>query len=286
MAGLPVRPAGAELSRSHQLRGRIARSPDRGRQRRPPMPHFAVREPQLCATGGAGEPHRQRAHARPRSPARASRTAARPQQPDDGCGLSRRHQGRRRCRRDHAAAARQGDRVPDHQGEDPAGAVRPPPGRGDGEGAAARRRTRARRVLGQRHARRARSADGQARLRAFHRLRHRQRRRLPHRLHLGHNRRAERHHALPSRHAGDLRQLRPPRAARAGHGPVHGLAAARFHLRARRPCAVPVACRRRHDPAGTRGAGRSARRRRAIRRHRLLHRADRLPRDAGKARRA
>ena len=28
-------------------------------------------EPQLCATGGAGEPHRQRAHARPRSPARA-----------------------------------------------------------------------------------------------------------------------------------------------------------------------------------------------------------------------
>ena len=89
-----------------------------------------------------------------------SRAAARPQQPDDGCGLSRRHQGRRRRGRDHAAAARQGDRLPDHQGEDPARAVRPPPGRRDGEGAAARRRTRARRVLGQRHARRARSADG------------------------------------------------------------------------------------------------------------------------------
>ena len=93
-------------------------------------------------------------------------------------------------------------------------ALRSPPGRRDGEDKAARRRARTRRLLGQRHARRARSADGEARLRAFHRLRHRERRRLPDRLHLGHDRRAERHHAFPPRHAGDLRQLRPPRAAR------------------------------------------------------------------------
>ena len=183
--------------------------------RRAALPDLADRDPHLRATGRAREPHRQCAHARSRPRAGQSRAAARAQQPDDGRGLSRGHQGRRRRGRDHAAAARQGDRLSDREGEDRARALRRPARRRDGKGAAARRRSQAHRLLGQRRARRARSADGEARLRDLHRLRHRERRRVPDRLHLGHHRRAEGHHAFPPRHAGDLRQLRPSRAARA-----------------------------------------------------------------------
>ena len=84
----------------------------------------------------------------------------------------------------------------------------------------------------------------QARLRAFHRLRHRERRRLPDRIHLGHDRRAERHDAFPPRHAGELRQLSPNTCCSRPRRPLHRLAAARLHLRARRPCAVPAPHRR------------------------------------------
>ena len=99
-----------------------------------------------------------------------------------------------------------------------------------------------------------RSADEQARLREFHRLRHRKRRRLPDRLHLRHHRRAEGHDAFPPRHAGDLRQLRQACAARRAVRPLHRLAAARLHLRPRRPRAVS-APHRRIDRAA--GAGRA-----------------------------
>ena len=97
--------------------------------------------------------------------------------------------------------------------------------------------------------RRARDADGEAGLRALRRLRHRERRRLPHRLHLGHHRRAQGHHALPPRHARDLRQLRAPRAARRS-------AATASSARRRSPSpsgsaasSCSAAGRRRHDPA-------------------------------------
>ena len=72
----------------------------------------------------------------------------------------------------------------------------------------------AHRLLGQRRAGCARSADGASPATRLHRLRHRERRRLPDRVHLGHHRRAEGHDAFPPRHAGDLRQLRQARAAR------------------------------------------------------------------------
>ena len=120
-----------------------------------------------------------------------------------------------------------------------------------------------RRLLGRRHARQPRSDDAEARLRALHRLRHRQRRRLPDRLHLRHHRRAEGHDAFPSRHAGDLRQLRPARAARAADRPLHRLAAARLHVRPRRAGAVSAAGRRLDRAAGTRRPRRPARRHRA-----------------------
>ena len=83
-----------------------------------------------------------------------------------------------------------------------------------------------------------------ARLREVHRLRHRERRRLPDRVHLRHHRRAEGHDAFPSRHAGDLRQLCQTRAAAPSRRSLHRLAAARLHVRARRPRAVPAPHRR------------------------------------------
>src|SRR5262249_56163372 len=84
-------------------------------------------------------------------------------------------------------------------------------------------RPRAHRLLGQRRGRCARSADDNAGLRDLRPVRHGERRRVPHRLHLGHDRRAQGHHAFPPRHACDLRQLRAPRAARRCARPLHRL---------------------------------------------------------------
>ncbi len=88
------------------------------------------------------------------------------------------------------------------------------------------------------------------------------------------------------RPAGDLRQLRPSRAARASHRPLHRFAAARLYIRPRRPRAVSVAHRRLDHSAGKGRAGRSARRHGQAPRDHLIHRAHGLSRDACKARRA
>ena len=107
---------------------------------RPRLPDLAGRAPDLCRPRRTGEPHRQRAHPRSRPGAGEPRAAARPQLADDGGGLFRRHQGRRRRGRDHAALARQGDRVPADQGRDQARAVRRAARRRNGEGAGRSRR--------------------------------------------------------------------------------------------------------------------------------------------------
>ena len=126
-----------------------------------------------------------------------------------------------------------------------------------------------------------------ASLAALRRRRHRGRRRLPDRLHLRHHRRAEGHDALPPRRAGDLRHLRRARAA----GPSRTTSSS--------------ARRRSPSPSGSAGSCSSrcasaprpccssrprrtscSRRSQQLPRHRLLHRADRLPRDARQARRA
>ena len=255
----------------------------RGRAGRPSMSLLARGNADLRAAPRAREPHRQRAHPRSRPRAGQSRAAARAEQSDDGCGLFRRHQGRRRRGRDHAAAPRQGAVLSARQGEDRAGAVRRAAGRRDGEGQGAVGRIAARRLLGQRRARRARDADDEARLRQIHRLRHRRGRRLPDRVHLRHHRRAEGHDALPPRHAGDLRLLRQACAARRADRPLHRLAAARLHLRARRPRAVSAPHRRLHRAAGEGRAGRTARRHREVQDHHPVHRADRLSRHARQA---
>src|SRR6516164_589466 len=165
MAGFPVRAAGVEISRADELRGRIARPLGRRETRQPAVPDLAGGKLDLRATGRAREPYRQRAHARARHGPRSSRAAARAEQPDDGGGLSRRNQSRRRRGRDHAALTRQGDRLSDCQGQNPPRAVRSPPGRGDGESPRAGGRSRARRLLGRRRGRCTRSADGNAGLR-------------------------------------------------------------------------------------------------------------------------
>ncbi len=104
-------------------------------------------------------------------------------------------------------------------------------------------------------------------------------------LHVRHHRRAQGHHAFPSRHAGELRQLWPPRAARRARRPLHRLAAARLHVRARRAGAVSRcgsaprrSCWRRRRPTNC------CRRSRRYARHRLLHGAHRLSRHAAEAR--
>ena len=120
----------------------------------------------------------------------------------------------------------------------------------------------------------------------LHRGRHRLRRCLPDRLHLRHHGRAEGHHAFPSRHARGLRRLRaatccapgrddrfigsPPLAFTFGFGGCAVPAAHRRLLRAAGEAPGPTTC----SPAIAH-----------YKRHRLLHRADRLPRHARQARR-
>ena len=72
----------------------------------------------------------------------------------------------------------------------------------------------------------------------------------------------------------------------ASHRPLHRLAAARLHVRARRAGAVSAARRRIDRAAGEGDAGRSAGRHRQASRDDLLHGADRLSRDARQTRRA
>jgi hypothetical protein len=155
----------------------------------------------LCRPAGEGQPHRQRAGEGPRRGSWQSRTAARAEQPDDGCLLVRGDESRRCRHGDHAAVARQGTQARDRQGESEPRAVRPAPG--------GRTQTRRRRIaraetyplVQRRLGRRPRSGDGEAVGRIQER-RHRARRHLHPRLHLGHHRPAQGDHALPPRRHG------------------------------------------------------------------------------------
>ena len=184
------------------------------------------------------------------------RAVARAELADGDRRLSGGHQGGRRHGRHHAAAARQGAvlrgdakrrsslRCATHDLSDEMEKTRPLARElerivywGDGELEALMAR---------------------AGLWEFHRLRHRERRCLPDRVHLRHHRRAEGHDAFPARHAGERRQLFEIRAAAEPRRPLHRLAAARLHVRARRARAVPVPHRRGHDPARVGAARRAA----------------------------
>ena len=169
MAGLFVQLAGTALSGPAELRQRIRRRLDRRRARRPRLPDRARRKVDLCRAGGTGQSHRQRADARSRRGAGKSRAAARSEQSDDGRRLFRRDQSRRRRGRDHAAVARQGNRIPGYQGRDQACIVRRAAVRRDGENQAARAGAEADRLLGPRHGRQPRTADDATRLRAVRR---------------------------------------------------------------------------------------------------------------------
>ena len=130
----------------------------RGRPHRVCLAH---RDADLRAACRAHQPHRQCADARSRPGAGQPRAAARAEQSDDGRGLSRGHQGRRRRGRHHAAAARQGAVLSARQGEDRARAVRRAARRRDGEGQGrSRAELQARRLLGQRRADALEDADG------------------------------------------------------------------------------------------------------------------------------
>ena len=119
------------------------------------------------------------------------------------------------------------------------------------------------------------------RARDFDGRRHRRRRRLPDRLHLRHHRRAEGHDALPPRHAGDLRRLRANMCCAPSRPTVSS---------ARRRSPSPSAsadcccfrCGSAHDRRCWKAPGRTIclPRDRPVQGHHLLHRADRLSRDA------
>ena len=96
MAGISLRLAGAALSASGSIASPIPRSLGRGGRGRAALPDLTNRDADLRAAFRAREPHRQRAHARFWPGARQPRAAARRQQSDDGCGVSRRDQSGRR----------------------------------------------------------------------------------------------------------------------------------------------------------------------------------------------
>ena len=100
-------------------------------------------------------------------------------------------------------------------------------------------------------------------------------------LHQWHHRRAQGHHAFPSRPAHHRRRLRQGGAGRHAGRRVRRLAAARLHLRPRRSRRVPAALRRHGDAAGKRLARQHGRDHRDLQSHRLLHLAHRLPRHDG-----
>ena len=97
-------------------------------------------------------------------------------------------------------------------------------------------------------------------------------------LHLRHHRRAQGHHALPPRPADHRRRLRQGGAGRDAGRRVRRLAAARLHLRPRRPCDLPAALRRHGDAAGERLARQHDRDHRDLQGHHQLHLAHRLSR--------
>ena len=161
MAGVPVRPAGTELSGAAQLRGGAARPLGRGRRRRPALLIAPPRDLDLRASCRAREPHRQCADARSRSGARQSRAAARPNNPMMVRPMFAVHQGRRRSASPRCRCCAPRNWPIDRQGADRTGALRRAPFRRDGEGRGAGARSASARRLG-RQGRCPRSADGAA----------------------------------------------------------------------------------------------------------------------------
>ena len=111
--------------------------------------------------------------------------------------------------------------------------------------------------------------------------RHGGRRHGAHRVHLGHDRPAEGNDALSSRRDGGMRLLAALDAARIARRSVHRQPAARVHVRAGRPPALP-AVDRSGDAARRAAVARSAvAGRREASRHRARHGAHVVPRDGG-----
>ena len=100
-AGIPLRPARAPISRAAERRGRAAEGRRAGRARGRQRP----RPLDLCASSTISRPHRPAAGRGGRPGPRQPRAAARAQRLHDVRRLARRAEGRRRGRRDHAAAA-------------------------------------------------------------------------------------------------------------------------------------------------------------------------------------
>ena len=236
VARVPLRPAGAQVSRPPEQRGRAPRR-DRGPVRsRSPLLALADRNLDLRRGRPADQSAGPGADRGLRPAAGKPGPAPRPERPVARRGLARRAQGRRGGGHHHGSAASPGDRR--HRGADRTepGPVRSPLRRGTG----GRRAGADHGALPRGRARRAsRPLRGQGRL--VHRGAHRRRRRGHARPDVGHDRPAEGDHALPPGHPGHRGHLLAlPHQALPGRR-VHRHAAARLHLRARRPAAVPVA---------------------------------------------
>ena len=201
----------------------------------------------------ARQPHRARAGrgSRRSCPAIACCCARRTARCIAACWFAR-AEGRRHRRRHDAAAAREGAHRHRHQGADLARAVRRPPRR-------RARRSRARRARRSRtvaHVRRPTRATASTRSRAakpatFANVDTAADDTALIAFTSGTTGQAEGHDALPSRRDGGVRLLAALDAARVARRPLHRQPAARVHVRAGRPAAVPAAHRRR-DAAASR----------------------------------
>ena len=203
------------------------------------------------------------------------------EQSRDDRDLARRHQGRRRRRQYDADVARRRTLEDRRQGGDRARALRHPHLGGTGRlrqgqqvpeaGRRFRRHRQSRRRTRSHRARQAGALRGRQ---------DRARRRRAARLHLGHHGRAQSHDAFPSRHPHHRRRLRQTDSERPADRRLRRLAADRLHLRARRARGVPAALRRRRRVDRERHSAEPHRHHRDLQGDGLLHRADRLSRDA------
>ena len=278
-----ARPAGVPLSRAPQRRRRADRPHGRAGLRRP---HRADRQrppPHLQGAGRLDQPAGARAGRGLRRQARQPRADPLRQQPGDGGGVAGGDQGRRGGRQHHADAARRRAR--------PRSSTRPRSAWRSATAASPTSWSPAPRTAAS--SRRSIGFDGTANHDAeLDRVAldkpvqvrggaDRARRRGAARLHLGHDRRAQGHHALPPRPADHRRRLRQGGAGRDARRRVRRLAAAGLHLRPRRARDLPAALRRHRDAARERLAGQHDRDHRDLQGDHQLHLAHRLSRHDG-----
>ncbi len=212
------------------------------------------------------QPHRARAQRRSRRRTRKSSVAARAELAHDGRLLVRRHESGRDCGNDDAALPRDGVAKHHRKGANSTRAVRLAP---RGRLARGHRRTCGFSNAVLQHGRFGRAHANQSG--GLRKRRYRRGRRRDHRIHLRNHRKAESGNALSSRRHGDVRYVRPARAAAASRRSFCGQPAAGIHFRVGRIAALSAARGCGDAAARESGAGGAAEGNPRLRRERDIH---------------